>query len=104
MSRRLAAAEEVFGVVLIVRGGGAFRFTPEGLAILDAAQAMETTVSATTLNVRSMRQTPVGSVRIACVPTAAHVLRPLAGDVAEAASGPACRSDELDLGRRSVEG
>lgn len=83
VSRRLAAAEEVFGATLIVRGGGAFRFTPEGLAVLKAAEAMETTVSTTTLNVRSMRQAAVGTVRIACVPTAAHVLRPLVGEVAE---------------------
>jgi len=87
VSRRLAAAEEVFGAVLIVRGGGAFRFTPEGLAVLKAAEAMETTVSSTTLNVRSMRQAIVGTVRIACVPTAAHVLRPLVGEVAEAYPG-----------------
>lgn len=87
VSRRLAVAEEVFGATLIVRGGGAFRFTPEGLAVLNAAEAMETTVSTTTLNVRSMRQAPVGTVRIACVPTAAHVLRPLVGEVAEAHPG-----------------
>ncbi|WGH77871.1 LysR family transcriptional regulator [Jannaschia ovalis] len=87
VSRRLAAAEEVFDAVLIVRGGGAFRFTPEGLAVLKAAEAMETTVSTTTLNVRSMRQAAVGTVRIACVPTAAHVLRPLVGEVTEAHPG-----------------
>ena len=87
VSRRLAAAEEVFGAVLIVRGGGAFHFTPEGRAVLEAAEAMERAVSSTTLNVRSMRQAPVGTVRIACVPTAAHVLRPLVGDVAKTHPG-----------------
>jgi len=87
VSRRLAAAEEVFGAVLIVRGGGAFRFTPEGIAVLKAAEAMETTVSTTTLNVRSMRQAIVGTVRIACVPTAAHVLRPLVAEVANTHPG-----------------
>ena len=87
VSRRLAAAEEAFGAVLIVRGGGAFRFTTEGQAVLKAAEAMESTVSATTLNVRSMRQAPEGTVRIACVPTAAHVLRPLVEEVAEAHPG-----------------
>jgi len=87
VSRRLAAAEHVFGAVLLVRGGGAFRFTPEGLAVLKAAEAMEATVSTTTLNVRSMRQAPAGTVRIACVPTAAHVLRPLVGQLAKAHPG-----------------
>ena len=84
VSRRLATAEEVFGAVLIIRGGGAFRFTPEGQAVLKAAKAMEAAVRTTTLNVRSMRQAPVGTVRIACVPTAAHVLRPLVEEVASA--------------------
>jgi len=87
VSRRLASAEEVFGATLIVRGGGAFQFTPEGLAILQAAEAMEKTVNATTLNVRAMREAPVGTVRVACVPTAAHVLRPLVAEVAEAHPG-----------------
>jgi len=48
VSRRLIAAEEAFGAVPIARGGGAFRFTPEGMAVLKAAEAMETTVSTTT--------------------------------------------------------
>jgi DNA-binding transcriptional LysR family regulator len=84
VSRRLAAAEEAFGAVLIIRGGGTFRFTPEGQAILDAARAMDSTISATTTSVRSMRQNLVGTVRIACVQTAVHVLRPLADELAEA--------------------
>lgn len=83
VSRRLAAAEDVFGATLIVRGGGAFRFTPEGLAVLKAAEVMDATVSTTTLDVRSMRQAAEGTVRIACVPTAAHVLRPLVGEVGD---------------------
>lgn len=84
VSRRLAAAEDAFGAVLIIRGGGTFRFTPEGQAILDAARAMESTISATTTSVRSMRQNLTGTVRIACVQTAVHVLRPLADELAKA--------------------
>ncbi|MCC1492626.1 LysR family transcriptional regulator [Cognatishimia sp. F0-27] len=84
VSRRLAAAEDAFGAVLIIRGGGVFRFTAEGQAILDAARAMDTTISETTSSVRSMRQTLTGPVRIACVQTAVHVLRPLADEVARA--------------------
>src|SRR6056297_1844767 len=83
VSRRLSIAEEIFGATLIIRGGSAFRFTSVGLAVLKAAEAMEAAVSTTTLNVRSMRQAAVGTVRIACVATAAHVLRPLVGEVAE---------------------
>jgi DNA-binding transcriptional LysR family regulator len=87
VSRRLAAAEETFDAVLIVRGGGAFRFTQAGAAILDAARAMEATVTATAQGLRAMRDEPLGTVRVACVPTAAHVLRPLVVAVAEAHPG-----------------
>lgn len=87
VSRRLAAAEEVFGATLIIRGGGTFQFTAEGRAVLDAAQAMDARISATTNSVRSMRENPVGTVRIACVQTAVHVLGPLAQDVSDAHPG-----------------
>ncbi len=87
VSRRLTAAEEAFGATLIVRGGGDFIFTSEGLAIADAAEMMDTTVNTTRNNVRSMREEPVGTVKVACVPTAAHVLRPLVGEVAQTHSG-----------------
>ena len=83
VSRRLAAAEDAFGATLIVRGGGDFIFTAEGLAIAEAAEKMDATVNTTRLNVRSMRDEPVGTVKVACVPTAAHVLRPLVVDVAQ---------------------
>lgn len=83
VSRRLAAAEEAFGATLVLRGGGSFTFTPEGQAILEAAEAMEATVNATTINVKAMRADPVGVVRLACVPTALHLLRPFGAEVAE---------------------
>ncbi|MFK7792909.1 MAG: LysR family transcriptional regulator [Devosiaceae bacterium] len=87
VSRRLAAAEEAFGATLIVRGGGDFTFTSEGLAIAAAAETMNATVNSTRMNVRSMRDEPTGTVKIACVPTAAHVLRPLVSEVAAAHPG-----------------
>ncbi|MEL7345895.1 MAG: LysR substrate-binding domain-containing protein, partial [Pseudomonadota bacterium] len=72
---------------LIVRGGGDFRFTNEGLAIAQAAEAMDATVNMTRQTVHSMRTDAVGTVRVACVPTAAHVLRPLVGEIAQAHDG-----------------
>lgn len=87
VSRRLAAAEEAFGATLIVRGGGEFVFTSEGLAIADAAEKMNATVSATQVNVRSMRQEILGVVKVACVPTAAHVLRPIVDEMAQTHPG-----------------
>lgn len=87
VSRRLAAAEQAFGATLIVRGGGDFVFTAEGLAIADAAEKMDATVNTTRINVRSMREEPTGTVKVACVPTAAHVLRPLVGQIAETHHG-----------------
>lgn len=87
VSRRLAAAEEAFGATLIVRGGRDFVFTSEGLAIADAAESMSATVNTTRISVRSMREEPTGTVKVACVPTAAHVLRPLVDQVARAHAG-----------------
>jgi DNA-binding transcriptional LysR family regulator len=87
VSRRLAAAEETFGATLIVRGGGDFSFTSEGLAIAEAAEMMDVTVNTTRQTVRSMREEPTGTVRVACVPTAAHVLRPLVAEIAQANAG-----------------
>ena len=87
VSRRLAAAEQAFGATLIVRGGGDFVFTPEGLAIADAAEQMDATVNTTRINVRSMREEPTGIVKVACVPTAAHLLRPLVAEIADAHAG-----------------
>ena len=87
ISRRLATAEEVFGAPLIIRGGGKFQFTAEGRAVLDAAEDMDAKISATTNSVRSMREKPVGTVRIACVQTAVHLLRSFANEVTEAFPG-----------------
>ena len=81
-SRRLAAAELAFGAPLVVRGGAAFALTAEGRAIAAAAEKMEATVSATTRDVRAMRDEPKGVVRIACVPTALHFLETFGAEVA----------------------
>ena len=87
VSRRLAAAEQAFGTPLVIRGGGDFTFTPEGLVIADAAKQMDAVVNDAQINVSAMRQQPTGTVKIACVPTAAHVLRPLVHQIAEAFEG-----------------
>lgn len=87
VSRRLATAEEVFGAPLIIRGGGKFEFTAEGRAVLEAATDMDAKISATTSSVRSMRENPAGTVRIACVQTAVHLLRPFARQVMDALPG-----------------
>ncbi len=87
VSRRLAGAEQAFGTPLVIRGGGEFTFTPEGLVIADAAKQMDAVVHFAQINVSAMRQQPTGSVKIACVPTAAHILRPLVHQIAEAYDG-----------------
>ena len=87
VSRRLAAAEQAFGTPLVIRGGGEFTFTPEGLVIADAAKQMDAVVNDAQINVTAMRQQPTGTVKIACVPTAAHILRPLVHQIAEAFEG-----------------
>ncbi|MEM9585345.1 MAG: LysR family transcriptional regulator [Pseudomonadota bacterium] len=87
VSRRLAAAEQAFGTTIIIRGGSAFTFTPEGLVIADAAQKIDAIVNDAQINVRGMRQQASGTVTIACVPTAAHILRPLVRQIAEIHEG-----------------
>lgn len=87
VSRRLAAAEKAFGATLIVRGGRDFTFTPEGLAVAEAAHSMDMTVNTARQSVKSMREELAGTIRVACVPTAAHVLRPLAREFAQTHEG-----------------
>ena len=87
VSRRLADAEQAFGTPLVIRGGGAFTFTTEGLVIADAAKQMDAVVNEAEINVSAMRQQPTGTVKIACVPTAAHVPRPLVHQIADGFEG-----------------
>lgn len=87
VSRRLASAEQAFETPLVIRGGGDFTFTPEGLVIADAAIQMDAVVNDAKINVSAMRQQPTGTVKIACVPTAAHVLRPLIHQISEEFEG-----------------
>lgn len=87
VSRRLAAAEDAFGATFVVRGGREFTFTPEGLVIAEAAKKMDAVVNDAQISVSAMRQHPTGTVKIACVPTAAHVLRPLVQQVAKTYEG-----------------
>lgn len=55
--------------------------------MLNAAEDMDAKISATTTSVRSMREKPVGTVRIACVQTAVHLLRSFANEITAASPG-----------------
>ena len=68
-------------------GAVANLLSPEGLVIADAARQMDAVVNDAKINVSAMRQQPTGTVKIACVPTAAHVLRPLVHQIAQAYEG-----------------
>jgi DNA-binding transcriptional LysR family regulator len=81
VSRRLAAAEKAFGAVLIVRGGSKFAFTAAGKAVLAAAEAMETAVSAAGAAVRASKTELAGVVKISCAPSALHFLLPFPQEV-----------------------
>lgn len=74
VSRRLAAAEEAFGAVLVVREGRVFAFTIEGKSAFAAAEAMEYAADQARAEVRSARETLDGVVRIACPPVAISYL------------------------------
>ena len=83
VSRRLAAAEEAFGAVLIVRGGTKFSFTAEGKAALAAAETMEAAVIAAAAAVRTSKTELQGIVKISCAPSSVHFLLPFPKLVAE---------------------
>ena len=87
VSRRLAAAEEALGAVLLVRGGREFAFTPEGRAALEAAETMEAAVGAAVAQVRTSRAELLGIVRLSVFPSIAEFLRPFPGIVAAAHAG-----------------
>ena len=70
-----------------LRGGGTFTISPEGLVIADAAKQLDVALNDARIHVSAMRQQPTGTVKIACVPTAAHVLRPLVYQIADAYEG-----------------
>jgi len=77
VSRRLAAAEESFGAVLLLRGGREFRFTPEGTMALRTAEAMEASIQSTTTAIKSAKQAIEGKVKITTVGTFFHFLNPI---------------------------
>ena len=74
VSRRLAAAEETMGAVLLVRGGREFAFTHEGKAALAAAEAMETAVLGAAAALRTSKRELQGIVKLACTPSTVHFL------------------------------
>jgi DNA-binding transcriptional LysR family regulator len=77
VSRRLAAAEEALGAVLVLRGGREFRFTAEGAMALRTAEALETAILSTTSAIKSAKQAIEGKVKITSVGSFFHVLNPL---------------------------
>ncbi len=77
VSRRLAAAEEALGAVLVLRGGREFRFTAEGTLALRTAEAMETAVHATATAIKSAKQAIEGNVKITAVGSFFHILAPI---------------------------
>ena len=76
VSRRLAAAEEALGSVLIVRGGRDFCLTAEGRTAFAAAENMEATISSAMNTIRAAKTEREGLVRISCVPGLAEFFIP----------------------------
>ena len=77
VSRRLAAAEEAFGAVLVLRGGREFRFTAEGTMALHTAEAMEASIQSTQTAIKSAKQAIEGKVKITTVGSFYHFLLPI---------------------------
>jgi DNA-binding transcriptional LysR family regulator len=82
VSRRLAAAEEALGAVLVIRGGRDFIFTAEGKAALEAAKGMQTLAASATAAIRAAKAGVEGLVRISAVPGAAPLMLELPERVA----------------------
>lgn len=100
VSRRLAAAEQAMGAVLIVRGGREFAFTATGKAALVAAEAMDRAVGEAAAAVRLARNDLQGIVRVACPPTSIHFLHGFPEIVSERHPG---LDVELLAGRAPVD-
>ena len=83
VSRRLAAAEEALGAVLLLRGGRDFRFTTEGAMAVRTAEAMEAAVSSTMTAIKSAKQAIEGKVRITSVGSFFHIIQPFCDMMAE---------------------
>jgi DNA-binding transcriptional LysR family regulator len=79
VSRRLSAAEESLGAILVLRGGREFRFTPEGQTALRVAEAMETSIHSATASIKAAKQSIEGKVIVTSVGSFFHVLNPLCG-------------------------
>ncbi len=77
VSRRLSAAEEAFGAVLVLRGGREFRFTAEGSIALHTAEAMEASIQSTQTAIKSAKQAIEGKVKITTVGSFFHFLNPI---------------------------
>ena len=65
VSRRVASLERVVGFPVVVRGNRGFSWTAVGTMLVDAAFKVESAVHAVQYQVRTERQTPTGTVRVA---------------------------------------
>jgi DNA-binding transcriptional LysR family regulator len=83
VSRRLAAAEEALGAVLVLRGGRDFRFTTEGTMAVRTAEAMEAAISSTSKAIKSAKQAIEGKVKITSVGAFFHVIQPFCEVIAK---------------------
>ena len=83
VSRRLAAAEEALGAMLVLRGGRDFRFTTEGNMAVRTAEAMEAAISSTSKAIRYAKQAIEGRVRITSVGSFFHVIQPFCDEMAK---------------------
>jgi DNA-binding transcriptional LysR family regulator len=81
VSRRLAAAENALGAVLIVRGGNKFTFTSDGRAALAAAETMEAAVTRAVAATRLSKTKLEGVIKISCAPSALHFLLPFPQEI-----------------------
>lgn len=96
VSRRLAAAEDAFGAVLVLRGGREFLFTPEGNMALRTAEAMETSILSTTAAIKSAKQAIEGKVIITTVGMYHYLLRPVCDRLHEKYPGLWFELDDSD--------
>lgn len=96
VSRRLAAAEEALGAMLVLRGGREFRFTAEGTMALRAAEAMEAAVHSTATAIKSAKQAIEGHVKITSVGSFFHILGPVCALVEKKYPGLRVDIDDTD--------
>ncbi len=74
LTRRMAALEENFGLVLFVRSRGRLTLTPLGQALSGHAESMERAAAALSLEAAAGQAVPAGEVRLSAPPTFARAV------------------------------